>query len=313
MTRTVLVVVGFTVLALTVISATDQWPQFRGPQAGIADDDPALPDVWSETQNIVWKASIPGQSWSSPVVWDDHIFVTSAISSGQEPAPVKGLADPTAMGERSFAAHRWMVYDVDFKTGRIRWERELRRETPPIARHNRNSYATETPVTDGERVYVYFGSVGLVAALDLKGSVTWTKNVGAFESLYGWGMAHSPVLFKNRLYIVNDNNTRSFIAAFDTRTGDEIWKVDRDEVEGFSTPFVWENTVRTEIVTVGGRKARSYDLNGTLLWQITGMSDFGTIATPFARHGLIYLSSGYPGSGRRPVLRFVRARRERLG
>src|ERR1700730_18918681 len=115
MSRGVLVTVGLTLLVLTRVSATDQWLQFRGPQAGVADDDAALPDTWSETDNIVWKASIPGQSWSSPVGWDDHIFVTSAISGGTEPAAVKGLADPTAENGRfrSSAVHRRMVYDLD--------------------------------------------------------------------------------------------------------------------------------------------------------------------------------------------------------
>jgi outer membrane protein assembly factor BamB len=299
----VLITLGLTLLALTGVSATDQWLQFCGLQAGVADDDPALPDTWSETDNIVWKASIPGQSWSSPVGWDDHIFVTSAISGGTEPAPVKGLADPTAENGRfkSSAVHRWMVYDVDFKTGKIRWERELRSGLPSILRHIRNSYASETPVTDGERVYVYFGSIGLVAALDLNGSPVWTKDTGVFESAQGWGMAASPLLYKDRLYIVSDNKTQSFIAAFDKRTGDLIWKVNRDEVEGWSTPIVWENDVRTEIVTAGARRVRSYGLDGKLLWELTGMSDFGAIPTPFAKRGLVYISSGYPGSPRRPV------------
>ena len=259
MRHSVIVTVGLTLLALTGVSATDQWPQFRGSQAGVADDDSALPDTWSETENVVWKVSIPGQSWSSPVVWDDHIFVTSAISSGAEPAPVRGLSDPTAENGRmkSSAVHRWMVYDVDFRTGKIRWERELHGEPPSILRHIRNSYASETPVTDGDRVYVYFGSIGLVAALDMNGRTVWTKEIGAFESQQGWGMAASPILYKDRLYIVNDNKSQSFIAAFDKNTGNEVWKVTRDEVESWSTPVAWENELRTEIVTAGMRRVRS--------------------------------------------------------
>jgi hypothetical protein len=150
-------------------------------------------------------------------------------------------------------------------------------------------------------VYVYFGSIGLVAALDLKGSPLWTKEVGAFEDNNGWGMAASPVLYKDRLYIVSDNKVQSFIAAFDKTTGDEIWKVNRDENQGWSTPVVWENELRTEIVTAGMRRVRSYDLDGKLLWELTGMSNFGPIPTPFVKHGLVYISSGYPGSARRPV------------
>ena len=150
-------------------------------------------------------------------------------------------------------------------------------------------------------MYVYFGSAGLLAALDLNGSPVWTKDIGAFESLYGWGMAASPALHRDRLYIVNDNRTQSFIAAFNKRTGDQVWKVNRDEVEGWSTPVVWENELRTEIVTAGMNRVRSYDVDGKLLWELTGMSDYGPISTPFVKHGFVYISSGYPGSARRPV------------
>jgi outer membrane protein assembly factor BamB len=302
MNRAVFVAAGLTLLVLADLSATDQWPQFRGPLAGAVADDPALPDVWSETENVVWKASIPGLGWSSPVVWGDHVFLTTAISTGQEVAPVKGLYDPgDEHGKmRSPAAQRWVVYDVDFKTGRIRWERELRNAPPPITKHIKNSYASETPVTDGERVYVYFGSAGLVAALDLNGELAWTKEIGAFDGRQGFGMAGSPVLHKDRLYVVNDNNTQSFIAAFDKRTGAEIWKVRREEVEDWSSPFVWENDVRTEIVTTGMGKVRSYDLDGKLLWELKGMTA-NTVPTPFAKHGLVYINSGYPGAAVRPV------------
>ena len=128
MKRAMFVTAALTLLALAGVSATDQWPQFRGPLAGVVADDPALPTTWNETDNIVWKTSIPGLGWSSPVVWDDHVFLTSAISTGQEVAPVKGLYDPgDEHGKmKSTAPHRWIVYDVDFKTGKIRWERELR-------------------------------------------------------------------------------------------------------------------------------------------------------------------------------------------
>jgi outer membrane protein assembly factor BamB len=194
-----------------------------------------------------------------------------------------------------------VLYDVDFETGRVRWSRELHSAPPPIAKQVRNSYASETPVTDGERVYVYFGSIGVVAALDMNGRTVWTKEIGAFESQQGWGMAASPIVYKDRLYIVNDNKSQSFIVALDKNTGDEVWKVTRDEVESWSTPVAWENELRTEIVTTGMRRVRSYGLDGKLLWELTGMSDFGPIPTPFARNGFVYISAGYPGSPRRPV------------
>ena len=297
-------VIGALLLALAVSVPVDaQWAQFRGPNAGDVGDDPALPDRWSETDNVVWKIDVPGLSWSSPVVWEDTIFVTSAISAGVEPDPIPGLYDPgdDNGATRSSQTHRWVVYNIDFHTGAVRWERELHSAAPGIARHIKNSFASETPVTDGRRVYVYFGSAGVVGALNMSGETVWTAELGAFETSGGFGSAASPTLHGDRLYIVNDNVTRSFITAIDKHTGEEIWRVERPERgQNWATPFVWEHELRTEIVTAGTQGVRSYDLDGGLLWEIHGMSGL-TIPTPFARHGLLYISSGYPGGGLRPV------------
>ena len=279
-----------------------QWAKFRGPDNGAVADDPRLPDTWSETTNVVWKVDIPGLGWSSPVVWDDHVFLTTAVSAGEERQPVRGLYDPGAASgaTRSVANHRWLVYDLDFTTGAVRWAREMAVAVPQIERHLKNSFASETPVTDGERVYVYFGTIGLVAALDLTGEVQWQRELGVFNGRQRFGTAASPALHDGRLYVVNDNTTQSFLVALDAGTGDEVWRVERDEVENWATPFVWENDVRTEIVTAGLRRVRSYDLDGRLLWELGGMT-VNVVPTPFARDGLIYVSSGYPGGMPRPV------------
>ncbi len=310
MNRLVLCTVGSALLALMGTSAVgqDQWPRFRGPHAGAVADDPALPDAWSETDNIVWKIDIPGQSWSSPVVWGNHVFVTSAVSAGDEPAPVPGLYEEghDFGGIKTSEQHRWVVYDVDFATGNLNWERQLHRANPPFAKHIKNTYATETPVTDGRHLYVYFGSIGLVGALSMSGETVWTTKVDVFETRWQYGPAASPALHDDRLYILNDNATGTFLVAFDTETGEEIWRVLREEHGGanwsrsWSTPFVWENELRTEIVTAGAAGVRSYDLDGNLLWQIDGMSSM-TVPTPFAKHGLVYISAGYPGGALRPV------------
>jgi outer membrane protein assembly factor BamB len=280
------------------VSANDQWPQFRGSQAGVAADDPALPDSWSQTENIVWKIDVPGVGWSSPIVWEDHIFVTSVISEGQVEAPKLGLF---AAGERptSTDIHRWMVYDFDFKTGRIRWAREVRRVVPFGPKHLKNTHASETPVTDGERVYAYFGSAGLFA-FDLNGSLLWSKEFGPFNTRSGWGTAASPALYRDRLIILNDNDSQSFIAAFDKRTGQQLWRVNRDEGTNWSTPLIWEHERGTDIVTSGTRGVRSYDPDGKLRWELKGMSAI-TVPTPFAKQGLAYISSGFPGDALRPV------------
>lgn len=279
-----------------------EWPQFRGLTAGAVADDPSLPDQWSTTENVVWTVDLPGLGWSSPVVAGEHVFVTAAVSSGDERAPVPGLYDPgESFGKtRSDATHQWMVYDIDFETGAIRWVRELEALVPTELKHVKNSFASETPVTDGRRVYVYFGSIGLVAALNMSGETVWRTDVGSFNGGQEFGTAASPVLHDGRLYIVNDNTTSSFLAAFDADTGDEIWRVERDETENWSTPFVWVNRARTEIVTTGRQKIRSYDVNGELLWELGGMT-VNVVPTPFAANGLLYLSSGYPGGYPRPV------------
>ena len=289
-------------IALPALSASE-WPRFRGAEDGVAAGHPDLPETWSETQNVRWRADIPGLGWSSPIVWGDHVIVTTAISEGEEPQPVKGLYDPGAEhGKRDPAAsHRWMVLDIDLSTGTVRWQRELQSALPSIKRHLKSSFASETPVTDGRRVYVYFGSIGLVAALELQtGDVVWTRELGAFNGGQEFGTAASPVLHDGRLFVVNDNTTESFLIAFDAETGEQLWRVVRDETENWSTPFVWENRLRTELVITGRRKVRSYDLDGNVLWELRGMT--GNVApTPFASNGLAYLSSGYPGSAVRPV------------
>ena len=279
-----------------------QWTKFRGPDAGAVPDDPRLPDTWSETTNVTWKTDIPGLGWSSPVVWDEHVFLTTAVSAGEERQPVRGLYDPGAASgaTRSTAGHRWVVYDLDFETGDVRWSREIAAAVPQIERHLKNSFASETPVTDGERLYVYFGTIGLVAALDLTGEVLWRRDLGVFNGRQRFGTAASPALHGGRLYVVNDNSTASFLVALDAATGDEVWRVERDEVENWATPLVWENDLRTEIVTAGLRRIRSYDLDGQLLWEVGGMT-VNVVPTPFARDGLVYISSGYPGGMPRPV------------
>jgi outer membrane protein assembly factor BamB len=301
MRRVVLVTVWLTLLALTTLSA-DQWAQFRGSQAGLAIDDPALPDTWSDSEHVVWKADIPGLGWSSPIVWNDHIFLTSAVSEGQEAKALPGLYDPGDEQGKTKSANvqHWTVFDIDANTGKIRWSKALKSGMPPLLRHIKNSFASETPTTDGERVYVFFGAIGLVAALDFKGNIVWTKEMGAFYGPQEFAPAASPILHKERLYVINDNTKRSFLAAFDRKTGEQAWRIDRDEVENWSTPFVWENDLRTEIVATGRGKVRSYDLDGKVLWEISGMTG-NVVPTPFARHGMVYLGSGYPGAPVRPV------------
>ena len=280
------------------VSNNDQWPQFRGPQSTGVAEDPQLPDKWSATENVAWKTDIPGLGWSSPIVWGDKIFVTSVISSAEIEPPKKGLYFG---GERGVPKdeHRWMVYCVEWKTGKILWEREVHRGAPATTRHLKNSYASETPVTDGERVYAYFGNLGLFC-LDFKGNPIWKQNFEHRKTRFGWGTAASPVVYKDRVYIVNDNDEKSFFAAYDKKTGKEVWKVEREVGTNWATPYVWENKQRTEIILPATKVVRSYDLNGKVLWEFKGMSSIA-IPTPFSKFDLLYIASGYVGDQNRPV------------
>jgi outer membrane protein assembly factor BamB len=279
-------------------AATDRWPQFRGPQSSGVAEDPSLPDTWSSTENVVWKTGIPGTGWSSPIVWGDNIFVTSVVSTVEAEKPKKGLYFG---GERKAPedVHRWAVYCLDWKTGRVKWEREVHRGAPPGPRHLKNSYASETPVTDGERLYVYFGNVGLFC-FDMKGKPVWSKKWPPVKTRYGWGTAASPIVHKDRIYVVNDNDERSFLVALDKKTGKQIWRVEREEGSNWATPYIWEHAARTEIVTPGTKKVRSYDLEGKLLWEFAGMSSIA-IPTPLAKFDLLFITSGYVGDQHRPV------------
>ncbi len=290
------------------VSAGNDWPQFRGRHGGVAEDSPSLPDTWGPTENVVWRIEVPGRAWSSPIVSGDQVFVISVENTSGVETPLKPL---NQYQSRSFDGPmtgddletpdvplRWVLYAIDFETGQVRWERTLHTAVPG-SKHEKNSYASETPVSDGERVYVYLGYVGLFA-FDLDGNPRWRRPVETYPMRQGWGTASSPVVHGDRLFLVNDNLEQSFLAAYSANTGEELWRVDRDEASNWATPFLWEHDLRTEIVTTGTGGVRSYDLDGNPLWGLTGMSSIH-VATPFARHGLLYVNSGYTADSNRPV------------
>lgn len=279
--------------------AQTKWPQFRGGDSRGVSEEGNLPDRWSATENVVWKRDIPGRGWSSPIVWGDRVFLTTVINSGSSEEPKKGLYFGGDRPKPADAAHQWKVVCLDLKTGEVRWERQVHEGKPETPIHLKSSYASETPVTDGERVYCYFGNLGIYC-FDLDGKEVWKHSLKPHANRYGWGTAASPVLHRDRLFVVNDNDEDSYLLALDTKTGERVWRVPRDEKSNWATPFVWQNNQRTEIVTLGTGKVRSYDLEGKLLWSLTGMSSI-TIATPYEYKGLLYVSSGYVLDSLKPL------------
>lgn len=295
-----LLTVCLTLASIGVVAETDSnWPQFRGPGARGISEGTALPVQWTVEENVAWKTDIPGRGWSSPIVWGNQIFLTTVVNTGESEEPKKGLYMGGNRLEAPESVHQWQVYCLDLESGAVLWQKQVHEGQPPAPIHVKNSYASETPVTDGERVYAYFGNLG-VWCFDLAGNQVWTKAMEPRKMAFGWGTAASPVLYGERLYIVNDNMEDSCLLALDKRTGEELFRIPRDEKSNWSTPYVWENELRTEIITPGSGLVRSYDLDGNLLWSFKGMSTI-TIATPYAAHGLLYVSSGYVGDKRRPL------------
>src|SRR5438876_6352070 len=275
------------------------WPQFRGPDAMGTADNPDLPDRWSTKENVAWKIEVPGHGWSSPIVWGERVFLTAVASEGDVEPPKQGLHFGGERREIPKVTHRWFVLCLDLHSGRELWRQEAYSGTPANPLHLKNTYASETPVTDGDRVYACFGDVG-VFCYDVDGRKLWSTNWPPVKTRNAWGSAASPVLHKGRLFIVNDNDEKSFAVALDAKTGRELWRVDRDEKSNWATPYVWQNEQRTELITSGTRKVRAYDLDGKLLWQFGGMSSI-VIPTPFSQSGLLYVCSGYVGDTVRPV------------
>ncbi len=280
--------------------ADNNWPQFRGADStGVVENGSNLPATWSTTENVAWKTDIPGRGWSSPVVWGNQVFLTTVINTGESEAPKKGLYFGGNRPKPPTSEHQWVVQSLDLDTGSLNWSKTVHQGIPQTPIHLKNSFASETPVTDGEHLYVVFAGVGIYC-FDLNGEQVWKRDLEPVKTRFGWGSAASPVLHGDRLYFVNDNDEQSYLLALDKRTGEEVWKVDRDEKSNWATPYVWENDQRTEIVVPATGRVVSYDLDGKELWSLTEMSSI-TIAMPYVHDGLLFVTSGYVGDKSRPV------------
>ena len=281
--------------------ANDNWPHFRGPTLNAAvADNPDLPEQWSRTENVEWVTDIPGLGWSSPVVWGQRVFLTTVTAVGDFELPKPGLYAPNGRPDPVPLEHDWRVYCLDLETGAVLWQHSVRHGRPDFPRHMKNTYASETPTTDGEHVYVRFGDLGLYA-FDMEGNEVWRLRIPDRQTRSAWGSASSPLVYDDKLIILYDNEEESWLAALDKRAGKELWRTARDEVSTWATPYVWENELRTEIVTSGVNRIRSYDLDGQLLWEMDGRMSWAAIATPFSSHGLVYVNSGYFRDEHRPA------------
>ncbi len=288
---------SFEMLAALLPRKRDNWAAFRGNYAAGVAEGQNLPAEWDGQKgvNIKWKTAIPGLAHSSPIVWEDLVFVTTAISSRGGDTFRHGLyGDGTASEDRS--VHKWKLYALNKDTGKIVWEKTAYEGPPREKRHIKASYANSTPATDGRYVVVFFGSQGLYA-FDMKGRLAWKKdlgvlNAGAYDAPdYEWGTASSPIIYKDLVILQCDTQKDSFLLAADIKTGKTVWKTDRDELPSWGTPTIFKGK-STELITNGSNFIRGYDPDtGKELWRLGGSSKI-TAPTPVFRDDLIVVASG---------------------
>jgi outer membrane protein assembly factor BamB len=373
---------GLAAALLPSLAHADDWPQFRGPGGGGVAQGKPLPDEWSKDKNVAWKIKMPGYGWSSPVVWGDKVFLTTAVTDKQKkpgmnfggfgggfpggkgggrgpgrfgggpPQPGQllpsffqtqlklteeqkkdlaalqkdveaklnniltaeqqkqlkgtrgGLGPPGGgfgkggfgkggfgmMGSRPpDTVYKWEVYCLNAADGKVLWKQVAAKGKPAVGVSPANTYATETPVTDGQRLYAYFGTAGAVFCYDLAGKQLWKHELGTYRVMFGHGTASSPVLDAGRLFIQCDNEEKSFLVALDSATGKELWRAERSERTSWSTPLVWKNKLRTEIVCLSSPRVRSYDpATGKQLWELGGLGGQPK-ASPVAGPDMLYL------------------------
>jgi outer membrane protein assembly factor BamB len=278
--------------------AAGSWPSFRGPGATGVADGQDLPDKWdlATGDGILWRRPIPGLAHSSPVVWGDRVFVTSAISSRGNATFKPGLyGDGDASEDRS--RQTWIVYAIDKRTGKIAWERAAAEEEPRNKRHIKSTYASASPATDGRIVVAWFGSQG-VFAFDVNGNPLWKVDlgrvdIGAYDiPSYEWGPASSPIIWKDFVFIQCDTQADSFLLALDALTGKTIWKTDREELPSWGTPTVITTAAGEELIANASNYIRAYDpRSGKELWRLGGSSKI-TAPTPFLANNLVIVASG---------------------
>ncbi len=269
------------------------WARWRGPLNTGVSPTATPPLAWSESENIRWKVEIPGRGYASPVVWDDRIFVTTAV-----PADVAGDAqhDPRG-GADARGVHRFVVMAIDRETGRPIWERIAHEQEPHEAGHPVNStWSSSSPVTDGQRVYAYFESFGLYA-YDLDGTLIWERDFGNKGMRNEFGEGSTPALFGDTLVIVWDHlHGESFVVAVDARSGEELWRAPRDEIDTWATPIILQVDERPQVVVPAMERVRSYDLeNGSIVWESDGLT-MNAIPSPVYENGLVFLMSGFRGN-----------------
>ena len=274
------------------LDASRQWAGWRGPLGTGAAPGSAPPIEWSEEKNVRWKTTLPGKGHSTPVIWGERIFLTSAAAFGEATKEEHEHSDGDHDNMTPEFHQRSVVLAINRSDGSILWEKIVNEERPHESSHITGSWASNSPVTDGEHVIASFGSRGIYC-LDVHGELIWKKDLGDMEVKHGHGEGSSPALHENTVVVNWDHEGDSFAIALDKNTGKEIWRTPRDEVSSWSTPLIIEHNGRPQAVIAATTRVRSYDLtDGKVLWECGGLSN-NVVASPVAAAGFLYAASSY--------------------
>ena len=271
------------------------WPQWRGPHATGVSKTATPPLEWSDTKNIRWKVEIPGRGSASPVIWGDRLYLLTAVPAG---VPVEASHEPRG---KSPSPHKFLVLAIDRATGRVVWERTAREEAPHETSHPENgTWASSSAVTNGEILIASFESRGIFA-YDMNGTLLWQTDLGDKSMRNTFGEGSTPALHGNRVVVVWDHTAGSFIAVLDARSGKEIWRQKREEIDTWATPLVREQDGRAQVIVPGMNRVQSYDLEtGAVVWHSAGLT-MNPIPSPVADETFVYLMSGFRGNNLKAI------------
>lgn len=277
-------------------STESNWPSWRGPlSTGVAPQgDP--PKQWSEDKNVRWKTALPGSGHSSPIVWGDRVFLTTAIPFGPrlEPKPdtAPGAHDNSSVTQR----HRFVALAINRRNGRVVWQKTLHESLPHEGGHFTGTLASASPVTDGKHLFAYFGSHGLYC-LDFQGELKWKRSFGRMQTKHAHGEGSSPALFGRTLIVNWDHESQSFVEAINTESGKTRWKKKRDEVTSWATPIIVQSNGKTQVIISGTGRVRSYDIDsGDVIWECGGLPA-NIVASPVANKEMVFAGSSYVKRG----------------
>ena len=268
------------------------WSQWRGPLANGVSPHANPPIEWSEKKNVRWKVALPGKGHSSPIIFGDAIYLLAATPVGDAKTPVHDSAPGVHDSVPVTHTHQYVVLALSRKDGQTLWKKVVREEWPHEGGHDTGSPASNSPVTDGEFIYAFFGSRGLFC-LDTNGAIKWQANLGKMQTLHAHGEGSSPVLHGNTLIVNWDHEGDSFLYSFEKRTGKQLWRVARDEKTSWSTPLVVEHEGKPQVIVSATKRVRGYDLaSGTLLWECAGLTD-NVVSSPVHYKGVVVSGNSY--------------------